>query len=72
MIVVRVEIKEKAISRRVRGTALSFERALELAGEGKPGRKVSLVFPIQPEAFFVGGVTPEGTVAASPEFMEVA
>jgi hypothetical protein len=72
MVRVTVEIKEKAISRRVRVTASNIERALELAGEGKTGRTVSLVFPIQPEAFFVGGVTPQGTVPASPEFMEVA
>jgi hypothetical protein len=56
----------------VRFTASSIERVLDLAGEGKPGRKVSLVFPIQPEAFLVGGVTPDGTVPASTEFMEVA
>jgi hypothetical protein len=56
----------------VRFTASSIERVLDLAGEGKPGRKVRLVFPIQLEAFFVGGVTPEGTVPAYPEYMEVA
>ena len=72
MIGVTVEIKVKAISRRVRVTASSIERALELAGDGKSGRKVRLVFPTQPEAFFVGSATPEGTVPASPEFMEVA
>ena len=72
MVKVTVEIREKAISRRVQVTASSIERALELAGEGKPGRKVRLVFPIEPEAFFVGGVMPEETVPASPEFMEVA
>jgi hypothetical protein len=72
MIRVTVEINEKAISRRVRVTASSIERALELAGEGKPGKKVRLVFPKQPEAFFVRGATPEVTVPASPEFMEVA
>jgi hypothetical protein len=64
MIRVTVEINEKAVTSRVRVTALSIERALELAGEGKPGRKVRLVF--------VGGVAPEGTVPASPDFIEVA
>jgi hypothetical protein len=45
MIGVTVEIKEKAISHRVRVTASSIERALELAREGIPGRKVHLAFP---------------------------
>jgi hypothetical protein len=34
-------------------TAPSIERAVEIAGEGKPGRRVRLVFPIDPEVFFV-------------------
>jgi hypothetical protein len=72
MVRVTVEIREKATSRRVRFTASSIERVLELAGEGNPGRKVRLVFPIEPEAFFIESATPEGTVPASPEFMEVA
>jgi hypothetical protein len=67
-----VESKEKAISHRVRVTAPSIERALELAREGISGRKVRLVFPIQPETSFVGGATPASTVPASSEFMEVA
>ncbi len=53
MICVTVEIREGAITRRVRLTATCLERALKLAGEGKPGRRVCLVFPIDPEAFFV-------------------
>jgi hypothetical protein len=53
MICVAVEICEGAITRRVQYTASSIERALEIAGGGKPGRKVRLVFPIEPEAFFV-------------------
>ena len=53
MICVTVEIREGAFTRRVQLTASSLERALKLAGEGKPGRRVCLVFPIDPEAFFV-------------------
>ena len=53
MISVTVEIREGALTRRVQLTASSLERALKLAGEGKPGRRVCLVFPIDPEAFFV-------------------
>jgi hypothetical protein len=34
-----------------------IERALKIAGAGKPGRRMRLVFPIGPEAFFV----PEGS-----------
>ncbi len=53
MICVTVEVREGALTRRVQITAPSIERVLELAGEGKPGRRVRLVFPIDPEVFFV-------------------
>ncbi len=53
MICVTVEIREGTITRRVRLTASSLERALKLAGGGKPGRRVCLVFPTDTEAFFV-------------------
>jgi hypothetical protein len=53
MICVTVEIGDGALTHRARITAPSIERALEIAGEGKPGRRVHLVFPIDPEAFFV-------------------
>ena len=52
MICVAVEIREGAITRRVQYTSSSIEHALELAGGGKPGRRVRLVFPIDSEAFF--------------------
>jgi hypothetical protein len=56
MICVSVEIREGALTRRVWVTAPSIERALKIAGAGKPSRRVGLVFLIDPEAFFV----PEG------------
>ena len=55
MICVPVEIHEGAITRQMRVTAPSIARALRIAGDGKPGRRVRLVFPIDPEAFFVSG-----------------
>jgi hypothetical protein len=53
MIRVTVEIRESALTYRVRVAATSIERALEIAGEGKPGRRVRLVFPIDPEVYFI-------------------
>jgi hypothetical protein len=53
MIRVAVEIREGALTHRTRVTAPSIERALKIAGGGKPSRTVSLVVPIDPEAFFV-------------------
>jgi hypothetical protein len=53
MIRVTVEIREGALTYRVRVTAPSIERALEIAGEGNPGRRVRVLFPIDPDAFFV-------------------
>ncbi len=53
MIRVTAEIREGTLTYRVRVTAPSIERALEIAGEGKPGRRVRLLFPIDPEVSFV-------------------
>jgi hypothetical protein len=53
MLCVTIEIREGAVSRRVRISAPSIERALKMAGDGKPDRKVRLVFPLVPAAFFV-------------------
>ncbi len=52
MICVTVEIREGALTRRARISAPSIERALTIARDGKTGRRVCLVFPIDPEAFF--------------------
>ncbi len=53
MISVTVEMREGAVTRRVRITAPSIEEAMKMVGYGKPGRRVRLLFPIDPEAFFV-------------------
>jgi hypothetical protein len=53
MVRVTVEVREGALTNRVRVTAPSIERALEIVGEGKSGRRVRLLFPIDPEVFFV-------------------
>jgi hypothetical protein len=53
MIRVTVEIRESALTYRVRVSATSIKRAVEIAGEGKPGRRVRLVFPIDPEVYFI-------------------
>jgi hypothetical protein len=56
MISVAVEIREGALTHRTRVTAPSIERALLSARGGEPGRKVRLIFPIEPDVFFVGEV----------------
>jgi hypothetical protein len=53
MIRITVEIREGALTHRARVTAPSIERALKSVEGGKPGRRVRLVFPIEPETFFV-------------------
>jgi hypothetical protein len=53
MICMTVEVREGAVTRRVQISATSIERALKIAGDGTPGRRVRLLFPIDPEAFFV-------------------
>jgi hypothetical protein len=56
MIRVTVEIREGALKYRTRVSAPSVEQALKIVGGGKPGRRVRLIFPIEPEAFFVTDV----------------
>ena len=53
MICVTIEIREGPLRRQVKITAPSIERAMKVAGDGKPGHRVRLLFPIEPEAFFV-------------------
>ena len=54
MICVSIEIREGALTHRVQISAPSIERALKVAGGGKPDRsRVRLLFPIDPEAFFI-------------------
>jgi hypothetical protein len=53
MIRITAEIGEGALTQRAQITAPSIEQALKMAGEGKPGRRVRLLFPIDPKTFFV-------------------
>ena len=55
MICVTIEVRKGALTHRVRVTAPSIERALKMAGGGKPDRRVHLVLPIDPEAFLAPG-----------------
>jgi hypothetical protein len=57
MTCVTVEIGEGTLTRRVRITAPFIERAPRIARPRKPDCRMRLVFPIDPEAFFV----PEGS-----------
>ena len=53
MIRVLVEIKEEAAPLRVEVRAESISQAVGTIEELHPGRKVQVVFPIDPEGFFV-------------------
>jgi hypothetical protein len=64
MIRVTIEMREGAATRRVQISASSIERALKIAGEGRPGRRVRLLFPIDPEIFFVVREDPDTREAA--------
>jgi hypothetical protein len=52
MIRVAVEIREHAVVRRVKITAQSIERALSMAGKGRPDREVRLLCTIDAERYF--------------------
>lgn len=66
MIRVTIEVRGKTVCRRIRVTAPSVERALEMAGADRPDRQARVVFPIEPEAFFAGNGAPEGVSPAPP------
>lgn len=55
MIEVSVEVSNGSECSRVRVRAESIEHAVDLAKRRYAGREVRVVFPIEPEAFFVGG-----------------
>lgn len=55
MVRVSVEVDDGAAKFRVTVQAESIRRALEIAGDGKPGRNVRVIFPLDPEAFFDQG-----------------
>ena len=55
MIRVFVEVHEEAAPLRVEVRAESISQAVGSIEERHPGRKVQVVFPIDPEEFFVGG-----------------
>ena len=50
---VTVEVREGAVTRRVRIVAPTIERAMKMAGAGTPGCVVRLLFPIDPNPFFI-------------------
>ncbi|MBA2691900.1 MAG: hypothetical protein H0U65_05325 [Rubrobacter sp.] len=59
MVTVTIEVKEKYTTRRLRCSAPTIERAIELSGGQEKAR---VVFPIEPEAFFTREITPAGSV----------
>lgn len=59
MVTVTIEVKEKFSNRRVRRTAPTIERAIELSGGEEKAR---VVFPIEPEAFFTRQTAPVGAI----------
>lgn len=67
MIRVTIEQKRGPVTRRVAVTAPSIARALELAGAGRDGIEAKVLFPIDPDTYFV----PEGSgESAAPEGAE--
>jgi hypothetical protein len=73
MIRVTVEIRERTTSRRVSVTAPSIAQALGLAGDGRPGKTVRVLFPIPPEEFFVkDGTQPVAAWAAEQTALRAA
>ena len=73
MVTVTIEQTRKAATQRVRVSAASIERALEISGVTRPDIDVRVVFPID-EATFFAPVTPEGVdyTSMTPQEIEGA
>lgn len=69
MIRVSVEVFSGAASFRAAVWAEGIEQALSLTRACYPGGEVRVVFPIEPEAFFVRGIRPVSGVV-QPEMPE--
>ena len=54
MIKISIEVRSSAARFKVALVAESIEGALELAKRYNPGRECKVVFPIDPESYFVG------------------
>ena len=54
MVRISIEVRSGATRFRVAVQAESIRRALEIVQGQNPGRDVGVVFPIDPEMFFVG------------------
>jgi hypothetical protein len=54
MIKISIEVKSGAARFKVTLQAESIERAMEMAKRYNPGNECRVVFPIEPEGFFVG------------------
>lgn len=62
MIRVSVEVRSGAARFRAAVWAESIERALSLVKARYPGGEAGVIFPIEPEAFFVDGAVPASGV----------
>ena len=72
MIRVSVEVCSGAARIRAAVWANSIERALSLVRAHYPGGEVKVIFPIEPEAFFVDGVMPASEAVRLEALEEVA
>jgi len=68
MIRVSVEVREGPAPLRVEVRAESISHAVGSIEERHPGREVQVVFPIDPEEFFVGGPQEHGRTGAERTF----
>jgi hypothetical protein len=67
-----IEICSGASSFRAVVWAESIERALKLVEARHPGGEAKVIFPIEPEAFFVGGPVPAAEVVRFETPEEIA
>jgi hypothetical protein len=66
MIKVSIDVKSGGAKFKVAVKAESIEGALEAAKRHSPGQECKVVFPIDPEVFFVGDEIGKGGVVGKP------
>jgi hypothetical protein len=72
MVRVSVEIRSGTASFRVGVQARSIKRALSVVGARYPQGEVRVIFPIEPESYFVGGPAARAEMVEFEHPMELA
>lgn len=72
MVRVQIEVQSGTGHFRVSARATTIVQAVSLVGADYPGASVRVVFPIEPDAFFVGNVEGDREIVGAENVMSAA